>query len=250
MGARFRHVLDLQLRLIDTSTGRAVTRGPIELFRDGKPLEYSVRDESLLLIDSGREDFELRIRAFGYEEKCLSIRYAELDVKMPSVEPHLIPNGRDGRAVYTLEGEMPGLVAIDAVRMGDTPALMREFDERKKIMKVFNPHRLEMSNVFYGIVDPNEGTYEAIEIKKRISDSEYKLSRKLEKSFGNNSPVTRLAFGRVDEKGRYLLRVRDDTREPKWLVRCTADGKEAFYPVDFKRPETLVLRAGDTGVRG
>jgi hypothetical protein len=248
MGTVIRHSLDLVLRLIDTTTGRALAGGQIELFRDGGRLRFERREENLLFIDTGREDYDLLVKAAGFEERRARVAYGELDEKMPVLELHLIPDGRKGMGgpVLTLAGEFPGISAIDAVRAGDAPALVREFDERRRLMKLFNPHHLEMNSVFYGIVDPDGGSYEAIEIEKRLSESEYKLARKPAKEFKSNSPVTRLVFGSVIEPGHYLLRVRDDSREAKWLVRCTADGKEAFYPIDFKQPETLALRPRGT----
>jgi hypothetical protein len=244
MGSVIRHSLDLVIRLIDTTTGRALAGGQIELFRDGGRLHFERREENLLLIDSGREDFDLLVKVAGFEERSTRVAYGALDEKLPALELHLIPGGRagSGGAVLTLAGEYPGIGSIDAVRAGDAPALLREFDERRRLMKLFNPHHLEMNSVFYGIVDPDGGSFEAIEIEKRLSESEYKLTRKLAKEFKNNAPVTRMVFGSVSEAGHYLLRVRDDSREAKWLVRCTADGKEAFYPIDFKQPETLALR--------
>jgi len=248
MGSVIRHSLDLVLRLIDTTTGRALTGGRIDLLRDGGRLHFERREDSLLFIDNGREDFDLLVRARGFEERRVRVAYGELDEKMPALELHLIPDGRteSGGPVLTLAGEYPGISSIDAVRAGDAPALMREYDERRRLMKIFNPHHLEMNSVFYGVVDPDGGSYEAIEIEKRLSESEYKLARKPAKELKNNAPVTRMVFGSVVGSGRYLLRVRDDSREAKWLVRCTADGKEAFYPIDFKQPETLALRPRGT----
>jgi hypothetical protein len=170
MGTVIRPSLDLVLRLIDTTTGRALAGGRIDLLRDGGRLHFERREDSRLFIDNGREDFDLLVRARGFEERRVRVAYGELDEKMPALELHLIPDGRteSGGPVLTLAGEYPGISSIDAVRAGDAPALMREYDERRRLMKIFNPHHLEMNSVFYGVVDPDGGSYEAIEIEKRL----------------------------------------------------------------------------------
>lgn len=243
MGAIFVHKLDLQLRLIDTTTGRTVTGRQVELLRGGERLHARELDGSLLLINTGREDFDLTVRARGFDERTLRVEYEKLDEKLPAVELHLIPNRlyAPGVALHTLEWKLEGLTSIDAVKNGDSPCLIRGFDERKRIMTIFNPHGLEMKDVFYGVVDPEKGTYEVIEITKRISDTEYKLSKRLEREFGSHFPVTRLVFGGVRPDGSALLRVRNAAREAKWLVRCTVNGEEAFRSIDFNKPETLAF---------
>lgn len=243
-----RHGLDLLVRLIDTTMGTAVSGRELSFLYNGKQVFPLVKDDgSYAFTGIGRDDFELSVSAFGYEEKKLTVSFETLEARLPALELHMIPNRyyAASKPCFTMEGRLPGLASIDAVKIGDNPCFIREFDERKRIIKIFNPHLLEMKHVHYAVVNPDEETYEAFELKDRISDQSYKTNKKLEKEFSSNYPICRVVFGAVRADGQYLLRVRDSSGDARWIIRFIADGKEKFQTVDFNLPQTLKLSLGD-----
>ena len=247
MPAEFRHSLDLALRLVDTATGRVLAGRDLELRRDGRrvrPLEKE--DGYLIFLGEGRRDFDLSVRLRGYEPRQVRVEYAALDKALPLLELHLIP-GKDyapGVPCFSLEGTCPGITALDAVRAGDSACLIREFDPRKRLVTLFNPHKLELDRTFYALVDPDRETYEPFRLVKRIDFQVYKTDRVIETRFGNYFPVCPMVFGGADPDGGYRLRVRDETAQARWIVRWEAGGQTFFQTVDFHRPETLTLKGG------
>lgn len=247
MPAEFRHSLDLALRLVDTATGRVLAGRDLELRRDGRrvrPLEKE--DGYLIFLGEGRRDFDLSVRLRGYEPRQVRVAYAALDKALPLLELHLIP-GKDyapGVPCFSLEGTCPGITALDAVRAGDSACLIREFDPRKRLVTLFNPHKLELDRTFYALVDPDRETYEPFRLVKRIDFQVYKTDRVIETRFGNYFPVCPMVFGGADPDGGYRLRVRDETAQARWIVRWEAGGQTFFQTVDFHRPETLTLKGG------
>ena len=247
MPAEFRHSLDLALRLVDTATGRVLAGRDLELRRDGRrvrPLEKE--DGYLIFLGEGRRDFDLSVRLRGYEPRQVRVAYAALDKALPLLELHLIP-GKDyapGVPCFSLEGTCPGITALDAVRAGDSACLIREFDPRKRLVTLFNPHKLELDRTFYALVDPDRETYEPFRLIKRIDFQVYKTDRVIETRFGNYFPVCPMVFGGADPDGGYRLRVRDETAQARWIVRWEAGGQTFFQTVDFHRPETLTLKGG------
>lgn len=236
------HRLDLALRLLDTTTGRDVSASQVRLFRDGKPLHPTEKETGLMVFPAlGRNDFILGLQAREFEPVSYPVRFSELDEKTPYVELHLIPSviSASPMPCLTLSGKLPGISEITAVRLGETFCLIREFDTRKKLMTVFNPHRLEMGRTHYALVDPEGMRYERITIVKRVDDNTIKLDRALESKFGSNWPVCPVVFGRTDSEGNYLLRVRDDATNPKWLIRCMLGDEERFFIVDMREATEL-----------
>ena len=247
MPAEFRHSLDLALRLVDTATGRVLAGRDLELRRDGRrvrPLEKE--DGYLIFLGEGRRDFDLSVRLRGYEPRQVRVAYAALDKALPLLELHLIPGKgyAPGVPCFSLEGTCPGITALDAVRAGDSACLIREFDPRKRLVTLFNPHKLELDRTFYALVDPDRETYEPFRLVKRIDFQVYKTDRVIETRFGNYFPVCPMVFGGADPDGGYRLRVRDETAQARWIVRWEAGGQTFFQTVDFHRPETLTLKGG------
>ena len=246
MGTVIHHSLDLALRLTDTTTGMQVTGQDITLLRDGKRVGHMDKGGHLVLVGQGRSDFTLTVRAPGYEPREIPVRYEELDPHMPYLELQLIPAENYYSAVpcLTLSGSLPGLAALCAVRSGDSACLIREFDPRKRLLTLFNPHRLELGRTHYALVNPDDETFEPFEIVRRVSDQQFKIDRVLETQFGNYFPICPIVFGRVDPGGGYCLRVRDDSSQQRWLVRWQAEGgTPQFKTVDFRKPETLSLES-------
>ncbi len=244
--ATIRHRIDCLVRLLDTTTGRPLPTPGVRLHRDGVvAFPLAKGDGYFLYLNTGRHNFTLTVQADGYETQQVPIRYEELSEALPAVDVHMIPTLGyfDTGAYYTLEGEEKGLLAIEAAPALENACLMRDYDKRKNILTIFNPHQLELDKTFYAIVNPDDDCYEAIEIEKNLSFTQLRPKKPLEKEFSNYFPLCRRVFGRVDEKGRYLLRMRAGSGGRLWIVRYVTAGGERFEAVDFGRDQGNQLRA-------
>lgn len=246
--AIFIHRLDLALRLMDTTTGNDVAGHEVMLFYDGKPLHPMEKEKGTLIFPGlGRNDFTLSVTSQKYDSVTIPIRFAELDKEFPIVEIHLIPSKNSISTVpcLSLVGNMSGISDLTAVRMGDTSCLIRDFDPRKKLATIFNPHHLELNRTHYALVDPNEQCYERFSIVKKLDDHTIKLDRVLVTKFGNYFPITPIIFGHTSEDGSYRLRVRDDASAAKWLIHYQIDQESHFQCVDLRQdheiPQTTKL---------
>ena len=254
--AVIRHSLDLVLHLVDTTTGVLLSGIGAVFERDGRPLSLLNKgDGHLILIGSGRTDFRLTVKLRGYLTREVEIRYAELSERYPLYELPMLPDGTlPASGKYRdLQGRLEGLTALEAVWLGDNSCMLRDFNSKKKMMTIFNPHHLLLDRVFYALVNPDAKVYEALKIEERISDTQFLLQDGLKMEFGGNCPVTRRIFGLVQEDGTYLLRISDQGGDSRWLLRCIAGEREWFQTVDIRSPRepplTLPQEEQDAGIQ-
>ena len=127
---------------------------------------------------------------------------------------------------------MPGITAVDTVRAGESPCLIREWDARKKLLTIFNPHKLNLDRTYYALVDPDKEVYEVFRIVKRISDQVFKLDRPLEMEFKNYFPICPVILGSVGPGDNYSLRVQNDSSHSRWIVRKVCGETASFETLD------------------
>lgn len=234
-----RHSLDLVLHLVDTTTGALLSGNGAVFERDGRPFHFLDKgDGHLILIGTGREDFRLTVTLRGYLKQEIDVRYEQLSERFPLLELPMLPDGTvPGTGKYRdLSGRLEGLTELEAVWLGGAACMIRDFNAKKKMMTIFNPHHLLLDRVFYALVNPDTRVYEALKIEERLSDTQFLLQDKLSMAYGSNYPIARRVFGLVREDGTYLLRISDQGGDPRWLVRCRAGEREWFQTVDFRSP--------------
>ncbi len=239
---RFR--LDLLVRLIDTATGGSVEERNVRFFRDGKAVRPIARGGgNYVFLNCGREDFELEVRVYGYDPFRMPVRYEALEDAMPVTEAFLIPseNGSGGHPVLGLSGCLPGIQSIQAVNVNATCCCISEFDERRRIMKLFGVHRSGMDGIYYGLIHPDRQDYEPFAVQKEIGKDSVKIDHPLKEPFAVNAPISRIIFGSVTDRGDYCIRVRDDREHLLHLVRYVVGDETRFQMVDFHRPESGLL---------
>lgn len=242
------HRLDLALRIIDTSTGRPVAGNELKLTRDDKPLYPMEKERGILIFPGlGRNDFILSVSSRHYEHMIIPIIYSELDEKLPIIDLHLIPSSTNTSPVpcLTLEGCMPGISELTAVKLGDSSCLIRELEPRKKLVSVFNPHKLELDRTYYALVDPDKLCYERFRIENRVSDSSIKIDHVFESEFNIYSPICPVVFGKTAEDGSYCLRVRDDAKSVKWLIGYKVGQEQHFVSLDLRDSRSLPYVAAE-----
>lgn len=245
-----RHRAGLVVRLIDTSTGREIEQRDISFARNGKPLCPMYRsDGKLVFLDFPQEDCTLEVRARSFYPKEVALKNELLTSQMPLAEIHLVPD-QDYAARWpcgTVAGIWPDIEEIDAVRMADAACLAQTYDERRRILNLFNPHHLALDRTYYAVVNPDDCRYEPIEIVERCSDQKFRLSEPLQHPFGNYFPVARRILGAVLPQGHYALRVPEDASDRRWLVRWRSGGRDFYQLVDFALPDSVTLRSPPEG---
>ncbi len=237
--------LDLLIRLVDTTTGAAVDERNVVFTRNGEPFRPDGRGEgTYILINTGREDFLMRIKVFGYEEAVLNVKYESLDERLPEINVFLIPseNTMRGEGVLSFSGILPFLEAIEAVKPNRQLCVVKGFDPKKKLLTYFTQSGAftEWDEAGYGMLHADKQSYENIAVVRRESQQTVELKEELKEENITNLPVLRIIHGKVDENGAFLLRVRDDGEDQSYLVRYTVNGEVRFQTVNFREPEELV----------
>lgn len=241
---RIRYTLDLLVRLIDTTTGAVVTERDVHFRKDKKTVLPVPRGNgNYVFLNTGRKDCTLDVAVSDFEPAHVTVRYEELDAFLPIKDVFLIPseNTAKGENVVTLTGNLSGIEAIEAVRVGRSYCTVKSFDARKRMLSLFKANGPGMEEICYGLIHADRMTFEAFEVEKVISPVSLKLKKPLQEEFRENSPISRIVYGQWNAAGDYLLRVRDDGTNLKYLVRYVVSGVPAFQTVDFHDPETLRL---------
>lgn len=234
----FTHRLDLALRLVDTTTGRNISGRTARILIDGKQFHFGEKSDSLLILQNlEHERFQLNVTPKGYETLELEVDRTKLDKTLPLLEVHMIPSASDPSTeppLLRLEGTQEGMTSLLAVRESDHAILARDFDPRKRLLTVFNPHHLSLDRIHYALVDPDRHRCEPFRVEKSIHENTIKLDHMLEMPIRNSFPVSPIVFGRTEADGSYRLMVRDDRTEAKWLIRAEVNGAVWYRRIDFR----------------
>ena len=236
--AVLRAKLDLLVRLVDTTTGATVDDRNVLFMRDERKVRPEERGNgNYVFINTGREDFLMRIKVAGFEEYVTHIRYEELDANIPECVAFLIPSekAKMGEGFFSLSGNLPFLEALEAINLSRIACTANEYTPKKLLMNVFSSAGawVSLEGKYYGLLQPDKKSYEKIEVLGNEGPQDIKLKSPLEKEFTSNLPIMRIIFGSVNEDGDYLLRVRDDGGDQTYLVRYVVDGEVKFQVVDF-----------------
>lgn len=244
--AVFTHSLDLALRLVDTTSGADVSGRHVNVYLDGRQVRGPEKGGVLIFQNLPARQFLLELRSLYYEPVLQHVDLDALPGGLPMLELPLIPSAGypGGTGFLTLEGTLPGISALSAVRAGENACMIREFEPRKRLMKLFNPHHLSLDRMLYGLVDPDNERYEPFRILKMTDDQTAKTDRVLETEFRNYFPITPMVLGSCQPDGRYCLRVRDDGTLARWIIRWEAGSEARFQTVDFRQEPHPRLEGG------
>jgi hypothetical protein len=240
------HRLDLAVRLIDTVAGFTV-RSAVSAEIAGKTVNPRITpDGNILFIGSGQqpEDFQLTLKARGYEPKVLDVKFAEMNPNMPYIETYVIPGNRymPGFQCISFQGKMPGITGIDAVKIMDSVCRIEDIDSKNAVFTVSNPHSLCLDNVFYAAVNDDFSGYTPLEITEVISSKRFKV-RNVPEHVRLKSIVMPRVMGKT-ESGKYLLRLRQETADTVWLVRFVTKKSVTFRKMSAQQlmPESAAVR--------
>lgn len=241
--------LDLVVRLIDTTTGATVEEANTQFYRDGVQVRPSYRgDGTWVFVNTGREDFLMRVQVFGYDPAEKKVVYADPEERLPVCDMFLMPseNSRKGASVLSVSGSLPSLEALDAVNLSRTVCGLHEYTEKKGVASIslfpaYPGVPVELEDIYYGLLSADGKSYERFEVLKQEGPQSVVLRAPLTGEHAANQRICRMIFGHVDAKeGRFSLKVRDDGKDLVHLVRFVADGSTYFRKLDF-HAETSVI---------
>lgn len=243
MEVQIRYQLTLAFRLLDT-TSRAVLSGPgVSLLHNGSPLHALERPGGyFILVNFPREDFILGVRVRGFEPLDFPVRYEKLSQNMPELTLHLIPEKASLNPLsdVSIEGVLPGIRSLTAVKPDGGSCFIRGFDPKKKLLTIFNPNHLGFDCVYYALVDPENASFEPFSVLESRSEQIYLIDRVLSAEFRPSFPIRPVIFGKTDGQGNYCLRLRDEGGSPKRILCWETEKGVSFQSVDLRCPETLL----------
>lgn len=234
--AQISYKLDLIVRLVDTTTGRMVSQRQVIFKSDGQIVPFLRRDEGVyVLLNHGRRDVVLDVSVLGFLPMSVDVKYEDLSEVFPEIEVPLIPeSGTSGFIdMYTLEGVCPGLTSIEAVSLVNPHGSTVGYQERKQVLKLYNSKPLGESE--YAILHEDR-EFEIFRIKKRLDKLSLKLVSPLVQGCKPQEKIARIVKGKVDGKGRYLLRLLDEGNGTEYLVRYVVKGKVSFKRISSESP--------------
>lgn len=234
--------LDLAISLVDATTGMVVDERNALFYRNGELLTPEHREEGLyLLLNIGRENFELRAEVFGFRDFQGTVDYSLLNARTPLFTIYLIPDlgTKRGEPVLYYRDQVPGLDAIEAIALFRPRAAANSYNARKKELSVFRiDGSKDMPDVHYGLLQGQKNTYTHIVVEKDLSETAVQLAEPLEESFDSNSPIYRIVFGQIEAGGKFILAFRDVAAEIPVIIRYRKEGAWYALKTEFHQLES------------
>jgi len=230
--------LDLILRLVDTTTGRAIPEKQTAFLENGCIVPFLERDTGVyILLNRGRADTRFQVEVKGFMPREVSVCYSRLSEQFPEMEVPMIPQVRAHGFVdlLTLEGCLPGLEQLSAISLSAPVASVAGYVEKKQILRLFSAKGMEEQ--CYALLHREQMEYEEFCIEKRVDKFALRLREPLQAPCKPEEWVARIVQGMVDAAGRYMLRVREDGKGTEYLVRSVVQGKTSFRKIRFAKPE-------------
>ncbi len=239
--------LDLLVRLFDTTTGAEVEESNVLFLKDGEPVRPGRRGSgTYIFINTGREDFLMHIKAFGFEEYEVPIVYSSLDERLPVCDAFLMPSesAAGGRRFIDFKGNLPFLKTIEAVNLNKPLCSYQAYDPKKNIMTVYYAalSGARLSEGYYGLVDREKESYEKIEVTNTVTYQSFRLRNPLPTDTVQGAQFCRIIYGNVKKNGDYVLRVRYDGEKLLYMVRYQVGDDTRFQIVDFNDMEDTELK--------
>ncbi len=233
--------LTLAVRLVDTTTGRELTETDIRFFFNGG-LVHPMKKGSgtYVFVNMGKEDFLMRICAYGYDEEELDIKYETLDPRLPLLDVFLMPSEKNqrGGSVIKINGNLPGLESIEAININRPIAAFQSVATKKEVTKLtLLPMTLgggvALESMAYAMLSKDQMRYEVFTVQEQDAAMSVILKSQLKFEHELNDRIFRIIYGRAGPRGDFILKVRDDEKVLEFLLYFKLNGKEYIRPIDF-----------------
>ncbi len=231
------HKIDLLVSLFDATTGRAVETIDMDCFKDGEELKIVKKDFGLILINSGRLGFDLTVKARGYEDCTVKIEYEKLDETYPEKILYLLPKiGMNNQDRFVLKTEKKDeLVEVIAIKNSDMLCAAKEYEARKRVLSLFNPHGKTLDEKRYALINPEIEGFEEVYIKSSTINSAVLLNPP-EMKINQYCYLSRIIEGKVSENSEYKL-VLPTLGDLKYCVKFVYNDRHEF--------ETMYANGGE-----
>ena len=244
------HRMDLDLELIDATTGLGINDARVIFYSEGNVFPMVKRPNgNFILINSPRLNRQIKVEVYGYEPTVVDVNYENLDEMRPLIQVLLIPlvTDRNFTSLWSIEGELPGISSISAVVPSSAPFSYHSYDRARKMVNVLNPHKVELTGKDYGLIHSDGQSFEPVEAIELKVQTKLMLNALLEEEFEVSNPIARIMSGRVDENGKYLLRVKasSSSTDKNVIVCYQLDGKRRYQVLDFSNARKLQLERRD-----
>ncbi len=249
--------LTLAVRLVDTTTGMELTETDIRFYFNGVHV-YPMREGTgtYIFINMGKEDFLMRICAYGFDDAELDIRYDTLDHRLPLIDVFLMPSEKNiiGGSVIKINGNLPKLEFIEAINLSHPIAAFQSVTTRKDIpMMNLLPMTLAggvaLDPMAYAMLSNDRMRYEVFTVQEQDDATSVMLKTQLKFTHEFNEKIFRIIYGRAGPEGDFILKVRDDEDVLQYLLYFRAGGREFIRPIDFHLENGEIdLREGATEI--
>jgi len=237
----FRTRLSLALRLVDTTTGRAVEERGTSFFLDGNRLQPMYKgDGFFVFVNIGKEDFLMLIDSPGYEKTQLNVNCEELDPRLPMKDVFLMPSekNRRGGQVLEISGTLSELKFIEAINLDRPIGLFHSITEKKNVSRMtLLPMRsgggVRLESIRYALLSETGERYDCFEVKEQDAPLSIVLKEPFEAEHKLNDKIYRIIYGRAGPDGNFSLKVRDDSDSLPYLIHFKVGEDEYFKKADF-----------------
>ena len=234
MEASISYSVDLIIRLIDTTTGYAVTERQVIFTEDGNPVAFLGKENGVYVgMNMGKTDRELRVKVKGYLETDFSVVYADIAGRYPEVLVYLIPEipTYGFTNILEIKGNLLGIESVDAVSVTDPYGKAQAYQPQKQQMKLLDSKKL--TERAYALLHTEPESFEEFHIYPAKNKQILKLKDPLLTECKPEEIITRIIRGKTWESGDYTLRVRGDGRGTEYLVRYVVNGQTEFKRIVF-----------------
>lgn len=240
--AQIYYKLDLIVRLVDTTNGVPVLEKQIVFQENGRVVSFLERGDGVyILLNHGRTDTRFTVCANGYEPGSFTVCYEQLSQNFPEVEVPLIPvpSPTGFTDILTLSGNLAGIESVEAVDLWHPLGKILDYQERSSKLRLLESKTLQETS--YALVHREPLAYETFQIARKADKKTLRLAAHLQMPWKAEEAVARIIRGRVFPDGRYLLRVRPESKKAEYLVRYVVNGAEKFQKMDFFNEEERKL---------
>ena len=235
--------LALAIRLVDTTTGRAMDGTDVRFMRNDLPVRPMYRgDATWVFVGPDRENFSLCVRARDYEDADVQICYEELDPKLPMCEVFLIPSekNRRGSSVLGIYGTLPELKSIDAILLLRPVCMYRDCTEKKGVVRISlfpaaGATKVQIYEGSYALVAEDGQSYEKFTVVRQDTPASAILKAGLSRAYRADCRIYRPTFGRASPDGSFIFRGRDDGSTLPYLLRFEVGETTWFRTFDLQQ---------------
>jgi len=251
--------LSLAVRLLDTTTGVEISETDVSFYMgDMRVVPMKKGSGTYVFVNMGREDFLMRIKARGFDEYVINVKYESLDPKLPMLDAFLMPseNNHIGGYVLKIEGTLSELEYLEAINL-DRPSgafqsvVVKKNEAKMAILPTAPGGGVALDeNMAYILISKNLERYETFEVEKQEKPTSILLKAPLKNEHELNDRIHRIIYGKVGPEGQFLLKVRDDSSKLNYLLHFKVGEDEYLRRIDFHEENGKVdLLEGATNLK-